>query len=193
MAGSWTNNWEAVKRIVATNMTSAGDLIGIGGGRMTAPYSTTSKPSMPMDNVYDPGTGTLNDNSISKVSNGRVSLYVGQEQSTVVPSPGDTTIFGPITSGISYRSVVNGGITYNAETGIATRTDSVTIQNMDSGTKTVYEWGLFGLMPTTSAYDNVIFLLYRGTLDEPVTLRQYETITITFTRRMQIDVPNSGD
>lgn len=184
MAGAWTNNWEAIKRIVATNKTSAGTLINTGGGQVTAEYRphyasyTTSKPTMPMDDV----------SGSSDVTASYVSLRIGGEQSAVTPSASDYNIYGPITSGISYVNVTNGTITYNPETGIAERTDSVTIQNTGSGSKTVYEWGLFGGFPYGTSSSLAPFLLYRGTLDTPVTLQQYETITITFTRRMQINV-----
>ena len=184
MAGAWTNNWEAIKRIVATNKTSAGTLINTGGGQVTAEFvPNTTKATMPMDAV----------NNSSSVTRPYVTLRIGGEQSAVTPSASDYNIYGPITSGISYVSVVNGNITYDASTGIAERTDSVTIQNTGSGSKTVYEWGLFGGFPLQNGNNTLTaeFLLYRGTLDTPVTLAQFETITITFTRRMQIDVPNT--
>lgn len=183
MAGAWTNNWEAIKRIVATNKASAGTLINTGGGQVTTDPATNyiAKPSMPMDNVY----GNYSDGVV-----GMVVLRIGGEQSSVTPSASDYNIYGPITSGITYVNVTNGTITYNPETGIAERTDSVTIQNTAAGAKTVYEWGLFGTYRAASGrpYDDIEFLLYRGTLDTPVTLQKYETITITFTRRMQINV-----
>lgn len=182
MAGAWTNNWEAIKRIVATNRMGAGVLINTGGGQVTADFRPhDTKPSMPMDDVY----------GSSGVTVGYVTLRIGGEQSAVTPSTSDYNIYGPITSGISYVSVVNGSIGY--ESGAYTRTDSVTIQNTGTGSKTVYEWGLFGGIRHANGTSSATaeFLLYRGTLDTPVTLAQFETITITFTRRMQIDVPNT--
>lgn len=182
MAGAWTNNWEGIKRIVATNKASAGTLINTGGGQVTTDPATNyiAKPSMPMDNVSGNSNGGA----------GLVALRIGGEQSSVTPSASDYNIYGPITSGITYVNVTNGTITYDTETGIAERTDSVTIQNTAAGAKTVYEWGLFGTYRAASgsSYNDIAFLLYRGTLDTPVTLQQFETITITFTRRMQINV-----
>ena len=183
MAGAWTNNWEAIKRIVATNKASAGTLINTGGGQVTSDPATnySAKPSMPMDNVSGNSNGGV----------ALVALRIGGEQSSVTPSASDYNIYGPITSGITYVNVTNGAITYYPGTGIAERTDSVTIQNTAAGAKTVYEWGLFGTYRAASgnsSYNDIVFLLYRGTLDTPVTLQQFETITITFTRRMQINV-----
>lgn len=184
MAGAWTNNWEGIKRIVATNMTSAGTVVLTSGGRMTEEFDGQTKPSMPMD--------TLSQQTTSPP--GYVVLIIGGEQSSVTPSASDYNIYGPITSGISYVSSSNGAITYDPETGIAERTSSVTIQNTTAGAKTIYEWGLFGSVNTRYQIGNNTyirrndFLLYRGTLDTPVTLQQFETITITFTRRMQINV-----
>lgn len=179
MAGAWTNNWEAIKRIVATNKTSAGTLINTGGGQVTADFSPHSnKPSMPMDDV----------SSDESVSSSYVALRIGGEQSSVTPSASDYNIYGPITSGIRYVSVTNLGIW--VEDGAYTRKCSVTIQNTGTGAKTIYEWGLFGGIYCANGNIPFVaeFLLYRGTLDTPVTLQQYETITITFTRRMQINV-----
>jgi len=181
MAGAWTNNWEAIKRIVATNMMGAGALINTGGGQVTAAFRPHSgKPSMPMDDIY----------GNASVSSSNITLRIGGEQSAVTPSASDYNIYGPITSGITYVNVTNGAITYDPDTGIAERTDSVTIQNTAAGAKTVYEWGLFGGIYYASGNNSYVaeFLLYRGTLDTPVTLQQFETITITFTRRMQINV-----
>lgn len=185
MAGAWTNNWEGIKRIVATNMTSAGTVVLTSGGRMTEAFADgQTKPSMPMDALLQGSTASL----------GYVVLIIGGEQSSVTPSASDYNIYGPITSGITYVSSSNGAITYDPDTGIAERTSSVTIQNTEAGAKTVYEWGLFGAVNTTYKSGSKTytrkndFLLYRGTLDTPVTLQQFETITITFTRRMQINV-----
>ena len=181
MAGSWTNNWTGIKRIVATNKTAAGTVVLTSGTQLTGEfYQHTTKPSMPMDDVY----------SSSGVAMGYVTLRIGGEQSVVTPSPSDYNIYGPITSGINYVSVVNGTISYNPSTGIAEREDSVTIQNTGTGAKTVYEWGLFGGITYISGtqHPTAELLLYRGVLDTPVTLQQFETITITFTRRMQLDV-----
>jgi len=179
MAGAWTNNWEAIKRIVATNRMGAGVLINTGGGQVSADFRPhQTKPSMPMDDVY----------SSAGVSASYVTLRIGGEQSAVTPSARDYNIYGPITSGISYVSVTNGDIGY--EDGAYTRKCSVTIQNTGTGAKTIYEWGLFGGIYYANGNNSYVaeFLLYRGTLDTPVTLQQYETITITFTRRMQINV-----
>lgn len=180
MAGSWTNNWTGIKRIVATNTTAAGTVVLTSGAQLTGEYyQHTTKPSMPMDDVY----------GSASTSTGYVTLRIGGEQSVVTPSPSDYNIYGPITSGINYVSVVNGTISYNPSTGIAERVDSVTIQNTGAGAITVYEWGLFGSLPLrSSGITYAEMLLYRGVLDTPVTLATFETITITFTRRMQLDV-----
>lgn len=124
----------------------------------------------------------------ASVSCSYVTLRIGGEQSSVTPSASDYNIYGPITSGISYVDVTNKGIL--AEDGAYTRECSVTIQNTGTGAKTIYEWGLFGgiYYANGNRISVAEFLLYRGTLDTPVTLQQYETITITFTRRMQINV-----
>lgn len=181
MAGSWTNNWTGIKRIVATNKTAAGTVVLTSGAQLTGEFNQhTTKPSMPMDDVF----------SSASTSTGYVTLRIGGEQSVVTPSPSDYNIYGPITSGINYVSVVNGTISYNPSTGIAEREDNVTIQNTGTGAKTVYEWGLFGSVPYRSGSTGYTadMLLYRGVLDTPVTLQQFESVTITFTRRMQLDV-----
>ena len=184
MAGAWTNNWEALKRILATNKIDAGTLINTGGGQITAEFRPhDTKPSMLMDDV----------NNGSGISTSYVTLRIGGEQSAVTPSASDYNIYGPITSGINYVSIINGTISYDTSTGIASRRDEVTIQNTGSGSKTVYEWGLFGGIRHANGNGSTTaeFLLYRGTLDTPVTLEQFETLTIKFTRKVQITVPQS--
>ncbi|MBE6993404.1 MAG: hypothetical protein E7423_01990 [Ruminococcaceae bacterium] len=86
------------------------------------------------------------------------------------------------TSGLSYVDAVNGTETYNASTGVATRTDYVTVMNTAGEDKIVREWGIVGRL------NGADVLLYRAVLDVPITLPQYYSLKLTITRTMQLEV-----
>lgn len=187
MPGAWTNNWEGIKRAWATNCATAGTIINTGGGAVTSLYNENGYYA----NLLSPLTTVISGTGSGQYTCGRIQVKVGGQEQSPIPSATDYNIFGPITSNMTYVNVVPGSAGYNAKTGVAMAYGAVTIQNSDPAARTIREWGLFTWIRDASGTSHNI-LLYRATLDEPIVLQQYETITIKFTRRMQLDVPNSG-
>lgn len=183
--GCWTKNWDGVKRMWATKQYAAGLITFCDQATSAGAYSMNIPDVTPFASIRQG----------SDILAGNLTLRLGGEESSSTPSDTDYNIYGPITSGLSYVSVTNNGTGYNASTGIASAYRSVTIQNTSASTLTIYEWGLFTGVDywtsSTTRFPNKAFLLYRGKLSEAVTLRQYETITISFTIQMQLDVPNT--
>lgn len=182
--GCWTKNWDGIKRIWATKNKAAGSIKFSDASTTEGAYTTTIPNVTPMSAIYG-GSGFMLDT---------ITLLLGGEESASTPSDTDYNIYGPITSGITYVNVGGWGPSYNAATGVCSRHWSVTIQNVGASDLTIYEWGLFAgirYYSSSSQSANKGALLYRGKLSEAVTLRQYETITISFTIQMQLDVPNT--
>lgn len=186
MTGSWTKNWEAMKRTWATGVTdgSVGVIKNTGNGTVLG-FNMQSLISTPLMPVY----------SSSGVANGYVTVrFGGVETNPTTPGPDDYDIYGPVTTGISYDAIVNDdSVSYDAATGIASRTAKVTIRNTQADIKTFGEWGLFAAVPYRSGNSsyNAIVLLYRAKFDTPISLSQHESLTLTFTRGIQLDVPNT--
>lgn len=187
MTGSWTKNWEAMKRTWATGVTdgSVGVIKNTGNGTVLG-FNMQSLISTPLMPVYGGST----------VSQGYVTvIFGGVETNPTTPGPDDYNIYGPVTSGISYDAVVNDdSVTYDAATGIARRTAKVTIRNTQANDVKIFgEWGLFAAVPYRSGNvtQNASVLLYRAKFDTPISLAQHESLTLTFTRGIELDVPNA--
>lgn len=185
--GCWTKNWDGIKRIWATKSKDAGSITFTDASTSEGAYTLSVPTLSPMSSIYNSSSGY-------SWSLDQITLRLGGEESSSTPSETDYDIYGPITSGLSYVNVGGWGPSYNAATGVCSRHWSVTIQNVGASDLTIYEWGLFaGIRYYSSSSQSAIkgALLYRGKLSEAVTLRQYETITISFTIQMQLDVPNT--
>lgn len=182
MTGAWTKNWHNIKRTWATGVNTAAVGVIKNTGNGTVLGYNFGDVSTPLKPVYS-GSG---------VSTSYVTVrFGGVETNPTTPGENDYDIYGPVTTGISYDAVVNDSdIAYDPETGIATRGARVTIRNTQDDAKTFGEWGLFGAVPYRSGNSNynAAVLLYRAKFDEPITLRLHESLTLTLTRGIQIEV-----
>ena len=203
--GAWTKNYEAMKRYWAARRSPAsnqpfGSIVDESGVPLysISYVSTYNASGLPIENITDT---TYQKNA----SEGQyLQLVLGGQQSSVVPSEDDYTIYGPIrndknNSILSYRNITNRNVTPGADgegNYVSGMRSSVTIQNITANPITVYEWGLFtGLTASVTSGGSTTtrqVLLYRGVLSEPVTLGQWDTITITFDRYMKVALQESG-
>ena len=199
--GAWTKNYEAIKRYWALRWSPVssqpfGSIVDENGASLFYVNSF----------AYNALALPLNGISQSASSSGYadcLNLVLGGQQSSVTPSEDDYTIYGPIRNSdiLEYRNVTNTPLNASQEEGyfLGGIRSSATIQNKSTSPITVYEWGLYTNIKSTIteridstayAYRNV--LLYRGVLSEPVTLGQWDTITITFVRYMKVAPQENG-
>lgn len=174
MAGVWTNNWNNMRRSMAA---------GIASTALGAVYNTSGQ-AISSANVFQsqyPVAGPMSPLYGSRGSGGGV-VGVPFGTSNTTPAVTDYSLGEAFTSGLSYVAYNNGTETYNASTGVATRTDYVTVQNTGAADKIVREWGIVGRLNGSDV------LLYRAVLDEPITLPQYYSLKLTITRTMQLEV-----
>lgn len=203
--GAWTKNYEAMKRYWAARISPAsnqpfGSIVDESGVPLykISYVSSYNASALPLGAIYD---GSYQRDS-SEGQN--LQLVLGGQQSSVTPSEDDYTIYGPIRNSsknsiLSYRNITNAFVTPGADgegnyvSGIRS---SVTIQNITANPITVYEWGLFTGLTASVTSGGVLntrqVLIYRGVLSEPVTLGQWDTITITFDRYMKVALQESG-
>lgn len=203
--GAWTKNYEAMKRYWAARRSPGSDQpLG----------SIVDESGVPLHSITHVSTYNASGIPIESITNAtfqinpsegqNLQLVLGGQQSSVTPSEDDYTIYGPIRNTkkneiLSYRDITNTFVTPGADgegnyvSGIRS---SVTIQNITANPITVYEWGLFtGLTACVSpsgSFTTRQVLIYRGVLSEPVTLGQWDTITITFDRYIKVALQGSG-
>lgn len=168
-SGVWTTNWEGIKNQRLCGFVKAGwDTIfdqngtlisSYGGGMPLNNYGNTNTPSNAHPIVIIFGTGTA------------------------TPTVSDVALGAKWDTNISRVSVENGSLSYDDTTHTATRTVKATVQNTGTLPVTITEWGISGV----SSHNPV--LLYRALLDEPVTLNQHESATLTVTISMQLTNP----
>ena len=84
---------------------------------------------------------------------------------------------------ISYLSIVNEKPVWNAVTGAVENTVKLTVQNRAAEAVTVREWGIF--IANLSRWH----LIYRATLDSPVTLQPNQSAMLTLTRSVTLTDP----
>lgn len=203
--GAWTKNYEAMKRYWAARRSPGSNqpLGSIVDERGVPLFSITYVSSY---NAIALPIGTIVDSSYQKdTSEGQnLQLVLGGQQSSVTPSEDDYTIYGPIRNSnnnsiLSYRNITNTYVTPGADgegNYVSGMRSSVTIQNITANPITVYEWGLFTGLTASVTSGGLLsprqVLIYRGVLSEPVTLGQWDTITITFDRYMKVAMQESG-
>lgn len=179
--GIWLDNWRGLRNgyllsgTYRDTLTQAFDT----NGRHAA--CNVSYTATPLDLAYQ-----------GYSSSNTKRLFVRFGQSDTTPSASDYNLGDPVTTGLSYISVSNGGIQINGDT--ASRTYRVTVQNTAAASVTLREFGLFvycNYVSGESGYSNYC-MIYREVLDTPVTLAQYETATITFTVSLTLGDPVPG-
>jgi len=167
MSGAWTNNWQGLKNSMILGSVSRSGVATVyntSGALVYAGYIVS--PLYPTRNSFTP-SGSYN------------AIRFGTSDTT--PEATDIDLGNAWSSGINYVSESHTGITWNGAK--ATRTFHVTVQNTAAATVTVREWGLF--CQTSNGYA----MLYRGILDSPVSIAQYESATISVTVELTISDP----
>lgn len=186
--GVWTNNWRALRNIMLmgrhvnglstlTNLsgTTIGNITNLNGG-----YTATGLS--PMANYTYQNTGPTYDSS----SRPRIVLGVGTAQ----PTAADYKMGEDVTN-ISYLSV-NTTSGQDLTTGTITTNVTLSVQYTGSGSITIREWGIIGVMfygssGTLSSTHNV--LLYHELLDTPVTLTTYQSANLNLSLSMTLEDP----
>ena len=165
--GAWTNNWQGIKNSMilgAVSRNGVATVYNTSGALVYASY--INSPLYPVRNGFSP-SGSYN------------SIRFGT--SDTAPAATDTDLGNQWSENITYVKATYGNITWNGAK--ATRTFTVTVQNTAAATVTVREWGLF--CQTSNGYA----MLYRGILDSPVAIAQYESATIQVTVDLTIEDP----
>jgi len=175
MAGVWTNNWNNMRRSMAA---------GIASTDLGVVYNTSGNAISSANVFYSqyPVAGPMSPLHGGRGSGGQGVVGVPFGTSDTTPAVTNNYLGEAFTSGLSYVDAVNGTETYNASTGVATRTDYVTVMNTAGEDKIVREWGIVGRL------NGADVLLYRAVLDVPITLPQYYSLKLTITRTMQLEV-----
>lgn len=182
MTGVFTNNWKGIKnRMLLGHCASAagldtvynaeGDLVG------AAMNSSQCYALSPLGAVHQ---------GYSIASNSRnAQVVVRFGTSDTAPTADDIDLGNPWSSGISYVSAVTGAASVSG--GSVSRTVTVTVQNTAAAAVTVREFGLFVYVKANT--NEGIVMLYRAVLDEPVTIAQYESATLTYTVTVTLSDP----
>lgn len=112
-----------------------------------------------------------------KLSTGFDDIGIGLGSSSVTPTYEDYQLDSPYTSSLTLGTIST-SFNYNEETHTYTKTYKCPIAYAGTEDIVVAEFGLY----TGSTYDTYGILIYRETLDEPITLSQNDTIEITFSQ-----------
>lgn len=171
--GVWTDNWSGVKNYMLCNFVRDG-------------WSTIYGADGQLITVYE-GALPLNDFTNGNTASGTSPALIFGTGNTALSSD-QVALATKWTSNISRVTVTNGTISYDENTHTASRTIRATIQNTGSLAVTIREWGISG-RGRRGANNYPEVLLYRALLDEPVTLAQYESATLTVTISMQLTDP----
>lgn len=144
----------------------------------TAPYVKSIQDASVR--IYPPTTYGVSDESFSGATAcyPRTSIQLGSGSTT--PSYDDYCLHTPFTANMSLGTVSTSTV-YDPDTHIYTRTHKIPILYSGSEPITVTEYGIFTTFcRSTSKLAKT--LVYRETLDTPVTLEQNDTIEITFSQ-----------
>ena len=184
MNGVWTNNWRALKNLLLMGNVKAGmdTLITTYGNAIP-----TTVPDNPITAV----------SAFSAFSTNETLQYntISVGTSTQTPTTADNRLI-TAASGISRLSISNDAITYDTESGTATKVVKLLIQNQSNSSITLNEWGVFQTIryyyktsggSTTFTQDTI--MLYRELFDVPVTLASYESATLTLTLTLTLNDP----
>ena len=183
MTGVFTNNWKGMKnRLLLGHCASAAglDTVYNTGGNLVSPISGHNYKFAfsPLNNVY----GAYDRNSSTTYCMNLIRFGT----SDTTPTAADIDLGNPWSSGISYVSVNSG--TPSVSGSAVSRTFTVTVQNTAAASVTVREFGIFCYL--SGSPESGYVMLYRAVLDEPVTIAQYESATLTFTVTMTLSDPN---
>jgi len=135
-------------------------------------------------------TSLLGDNLVNSSSTSAEALTVRFGTSNTPPTGEERNLGSPWTNNLKYVKTTRSNLTWNGNT--ASRTYTVTVQSEASGSEVIREFGLFCHGIRTSSSNGCDILLYHEILDEPITLNQFETATISFTVSMTFTEPTSG-
>lgn len=175
--GVWTNNWRAAKNsmLIAREAQGLSTFVSITGTTASSDYDRTSVIS-PLLSHYS----SSNSRYWNRPSSYTISFVFGAGQTT--PTATDYALESEITP-LAYVSQTS-SISKDVQNGTFSRTYKVVVQNQESVSKTIKEWGIYAVT-TGSSY----IMLYRALLDTPVTLAQYESAEFTVTITMELSDP----
>ena len=179
MAGVWTNNWRAFRNI----MLMASHHNGLSTFKKTDGSTAADKYNEEMMATSPLGTYSNDENS----SNSENTIKIG----TGNTAPAATDYNLASRANVSYLTISFSNPTYNDQTGVLTRTITLSVQNQSGGSITIREWGIFGHVRTSEYYSSAYAeaLLYREVLDSPVVLANYQTATIQVTVSLTLSDP----
>lgn len=171
--GIWMDNWSGVKNNMLCGFVRDG-------------WSTIYGADSQLITRYE-GALPLSDYTNGNTASGSNPALIFGTGDTALSSD-QVALATKWTSNVSRVSITNGTISYNDTTHTASRVIKATVQNTGSLPVTIREWGITGRgVRGTNNYPEV--LLYRALLDEPVTLAQYESATLTVTISIQLTDP----
>ena len=181
MAGTWTKNWRAFRNIMlmGSHHNGLSTLRKPDGAAVNDLYSSLVYASSPL--------GTYSNETLQYSSTNYVRVGTGDT------APAATDYNLAAAASISYLSCATGAPVYDDNLGTVTRTITLAVQNQNSASVTIKEWGIFGTLHTLG-YANppeASVLLYREVLDSPVTLAQYQAATLELTVNLTLTDPVS--
>lgn len=181
MAGVWNRNLEGLSRASAIGFLEPGyaTVYNTDGNVITSAKPSTSSSSL--KRTWSTPLAMLTFVSGETPSSSGMAIRFGS--GTQAPTANDYNLTTPVSP--NYVSVDNGNYTY--ANGVAVRTVTVVVQNRNSGSMTIAEWGIFAFLTynnTSNSFSGspyVYPMIYHATLETPVTLAQYESATFTLT------------
>ena len=180
MAGIWTNNWRAFRNIMVmgSHYNGFSTVINENGVTVANSYNPNLTTTTPLgDYTNDDGSNSFN--------------FIKLGTGNTAPAATDYNVTQP--TGLSYLSCTASAPVYDDNTATVTRSIAVAVQNTNSESITIREWGLFGTVRSLLFGSSVIThaLLYREVLTTPVTLTQYQAATLMMTVSLTLSDPVS--
>lgn len=181
MSGVWTNNGKALR-----NAFLCGDFIT----GLSALKDRNGNFGVTLDtenlNNHDSTTGIIRSlmcpvSTAEYTSSAHLRCEVGAGDT--IPTVMDYELASRFTNEINYLSVVNEKPVWNVATGAVENTIKLTMQNRAAEAVVVKEWGIF--IANLSRWH----LIYRATLDSPVTLQPNQSAMLTLTRSVTLTDP----
>lgn len=178
MAGVWTNNWRAFRNIMVM------------GSHHNGLSTVVNTNGITIADSYNPELTTTSPLGLYSNEDGSNAMnYIRLGTGNTAPAATDYNLENPAT--LSYLTVSISAPTYDDNLGTMTRTITISVQNQQSASVTIREWGIFGSVRTLLFGSNAIAqaLLYREVLDAPVVLAQYQTATLQLTVHLTLSDP----
>ena len=181
MAGTWTKNWRAFRNLMlmGSHHNGLSTIRNTDGVTVADRYTDNMTCTSPL--------GTYNNDMGTSGSACCIRLGTGN----TAPAATDYALEQP--AQINYLSCAVGAPVYDDSVGTVTRTITVSVQNTGSENVTIREWGIFGAIRTLASYSSNVATapLYRGVVDSPVTLGQYQAASLELTLSLTLTDPVS--